>query len=228
MVPYLNDPSSFRSATTMKSDRVNISACASLWPIIDCLLAPSPRVKQKSRLLKNLLKLQVSHCHLLISVIRSTASQPTIQIRFALQTGFVLQEWVGEALTVKFIEGFFQVVSKWWPHYCAGVTHVTMMVTAKIWLDTKHSKYKLFFSSHGWQSKSYFLGISALTLEWNNFIISFLFNRSILHYVSYFLTNGRFLTGHWCGIVFVYWLKPLNHLLSFPHPSPVSVFLQRV
>lgn len=44
----------------MKFDRVNTSAYAFLWPIIDCLLAPSPRVKQKSRLLKNLLKLQVS------------------------------------------------------------------------------------------------------------------------------------------------------------------------
>lgn len=51
---------SIHSATTMKFDQGNISAYASLWPIIDCLLVPSPRVKQKSKLLKSLQKSQVS------------------------------------------------------------------------------------------------------------------------------------------------------------------------
>lgn len=56
------------SATTMKFDQVNTLAFASLWPIIDCLLVPSPRVKQKSKLLKNLQRLQVSYyCPLVIS-----------------------------------------------------------------------------------------------------------------------------------------------------------------
>lgn len=50
----------FHSATTMKFDQVNTLVCASLWPIIDCLLAPSPRVKQKIRLLRSLQKSQVS------------------------------------------------------------------------------------------------------------------------------------------------------------------------
>ena len=47
------------SVTTMKFDPANILACASLWPIIDCSLVPSPRVKQKIRLWKSLLKSQV-------------------------------------------------------------------------------------------------------------------------------------------------------------------------
>lgn len=65
---------SFCSATTMKFDQVNTLVFASLWPIIDCLLALSPKVKQKSKLLKNLQKSQVSRPHLTISYPQSITS----------------------------------------------------------------------------------------------------------------------------------------------------------
>lgn len=76
LLPFLIHLLSFHSATTMKFDQVNTLVCASLWPIIDCLLAPSPRVKQKSRSLRNLQKSQVSRSifNFIIMLIYSAAS----------------------------------------------------------------------------------------------------------------------------------------------------------
>lgn len=85
----------------MKFDRVNTLVYASQWPIIDCLLAPSPRVKQKSKLLKNLQRSQVSYFHPLIyhSLYYLLNSLDLICSTFNMKC--IMQESVGEALKVK-------------------------------------------------------------------------------------------------------------------------------
>lgn len=128
----------FCSATTVKFDQVNPLVCASLWPITDCLLAPSPRAKQKSKLLRNLPKLQVSQYFILIpndvyqyfNVIR------TLLYFWPFLYASVLVRF---SETVKFLWSMLEISFRcpnddlilYWSDFL-----LPWQFTAKIWLDT--------------------------------------------------------------------------------------------
>lgn len=175
----------------MKFDQVNTSECVSLWPIIDCLLAPSPRVKQKSRLLKNLQKSQVSlhHPSLLHSSILMWLTFCLLVYFDKICSAFRICLWEnpGEALTsISCLCPNDDPLTKpkwltllWW-------------FTAKIWLDTKYLLYSMLGVSCEWQEKKLIhinvldSPYSYLKLKWNHFF--FLPKPSIT--LTWFLLNN--------------------------------------